>query len=259
MSILELDLGNTRCKWRQVAVDHASPARAGIKVLARGAFPTSAWHSGNLPDEWPGLSPARVRVANVAGAQIATAVRRYFLSACSLEAEFAKVSARCAGVTCAYDDVTRLGVDRWLAVLAAHDRNAAPSLVVDCGSAVTLDLLGDRGCHLGGYIVPGLALMRRALFQDTDAVKVPDSDASSISLAPGRDTAEAVNRGLPLMVLGAVEKALKQLTAAAREASQSSPTVWLTGGDAAFLSSLCSFHHVLAEDLVLEGLALTNP
>ncbi|WP_288132846.1 type III pantothenate kinase [Microbulbifer sp.] len=253
MSILELDLGNTRCKWRQLA-------SAGVAdVVSRGAFATSAWRSGALPGDWQGLSLSRVRVANVAGEGVAEAVRQYFMDGFGLEPEFAKVSTRCAGVTCAYKDVSRLGVDRWLAVLAAHQRDPSPSLVVDCGSAVTLDLLGSGGCHLGGYIVPGLALMRRALFQDTDAVKVHGGTAASRSLAPGRDTAEAVNRGLPLMVLGAIEEARQQLMSAAVGPSEPAPKVWITGGDSAYLSSLCTLEHVRVDDLVLEGLALTNP
>jgi len=257
MSILELDLGNTRCKWRLLDDPGDAPVFSASGAALRGAFATTAWYQGALPDVWRKLAVTRVRVANVAGSDIARIVRETFAERFTVEAEFATVTARCNGITCAYDDVGRLGVDRWLAVLAAHHRDPSPALVVDCGSAVTLDLLGDGGSHLGGYIVPGLALMRRALFEDTDAVKVDVNFSSSMALGPGKDTVAAVNRGLPLMVLGAIDRALQQLRVEVGAAV--APKLWLTGGDGAFFSSICAQDHILVDDLVLDGLVLTNP
>ncbi len=256
--ILELDQGNTRCKWRLL---NAAAAGSG-RVVARGALERDFWGGGSeLPAEWLDAGVARVRVANVAGAGREKQIAERLQVALGLQAEFARVAPRCGAVTCAYPEPRWLGVDRWLAVLAAHARDPAPALVVDCGSAVTLDLLGAGGAHLGGYIVPGLALMRRALYQDTDAVKVARAFAPGMSLAPGRDTQAAVNRGLPLMVLGAVERALAELQQCAERDLM--PNIWLTGGDAALFSTLeplaGTLRHTLVEDLVMEGLALTNP
>ena len=94
--------------------------------------------------------------------------------------------------------IESLGVDRWLALLAAH-RHAPtePLMVLDCGSAITLDLLVVGGRHLGGYIVPGLALMRSSLLSETAGVAV--EALSSVTSCPGRDTSTAVGHGLPLM------------------------------------------------------------
>lgn len=244
--ILELDLGNTRGKWRLLD---------GAQVRARGSLATAALRAGQLPGEWAQLKPIRVRAANVAGVAVAEALGERVREQFGLSVEFARVAPQCAGVSCGYRDVSRLGVDRWLAVLAAHGRDRRPSLVVDCGSAVTLDLLGSGGRHLGGYILPGLALMRRALYRDTDAVQVPESQLAGMSLAPGRDTGEAVNRGLPLMVLGAIEHCVEVLAQdGARE-----PLIWLTGGDGGFFASLCTHPHELVPELVLDGLAFSNP
>ena len=245
--ILELDLGNTRGKWRLLD--------AG-EVVARGALAVADIHSGHLPRQWSQLQPQRVRAANVAGREVAEGLGRAVREEFGLAVEFARVEPSCAGVTCAYSEVERLGVDRWLAVLAAHDRDSGPALVVDCGSAVTLDLLDTGGRHLGGYILPGLELMRRALYRDTAAVQVPQAFAAGMSLTPGDSTDKAVNRGLPLMVLGAMGRALQYLQ---RERRATAPRLWLTGGDADLISSLCEWPHELVPELVLDGLALSNP
>ncbi|WP_250464347.1 type III pantothenate kinase [Microbulbifer litoralis] len=246
MSTLELDIGNTRTKWR---------LRESSGAVLRGVASTAELKSGGLPSGLLQLCPQRVRAANVAGPAAAAALAGWVQSQLGLVLELARVDSPCAGVTCAYRDPRRLGVDRWLALLAAHRRDPGPALVVDCGSAVTIDLLGAGGRHLGGYILPGLAAMRGALYRDTDAVKVAERLEPGMSLAPGRDTDSAVNRGLPMMVLGAIDRALRELVASGGP----EPGLWLTGGDGRFFSSLCDRPHQLVPELVLDGLVLSNP
>ncbi|WP_158681555.1 type III pantothenate kinase [Microbulbifer pacificus] len=257
--ILELDQGNTRGKWRLIR--EVSTTGVDVEdVVARGAFPAGHWWRGEvLPPAWMTYRPARVRIANVAGRAAEDAIAGRLQRDLGVVAEFARVTAECGGVRCAYSQVERLGVDRWLAVLAAYRRSSEPALVVDCGSAVTLDLLGVGGEHLGGYIVPGLGLMRRALYSDTDAVKVAECFPSGMSLAPGTMTDDAVNRGLPLMVLGAVDRAFEWLQQHCAEMGAGTPRLLLTGGDGALLASLGDKPFLLLPDLVMEGLALTNP
>ncbi|MCQ3830152.1 type III pantothenate kinase [Microbulbifer elongatus] len=256
--ILELDQGNTRGKWRLVRSTEGGP----VDIIARGVFAPGSWWQRELPASWRQNRPLRIRCSNVAGAQVGAAIDGRLRTALGIPVEFARVTPQSAGVCCGYADVSRLGVDRWLAVLAAHGRATAPALIMDCGSAVTLDLLGHEGQHLGGYIVPGLGLMRRALFSDTDAVKVPESFAEGMSLAPGRHTDDAVNRGLPLMVLGAMERAQEVLRNQLQ--SQTKPgeprpreplRTLVTGGDGALIASLCRHPVELVEDLVMEGLS----
>lgn len=246
MAILELDIGNTRTKWRLLELSGAA---------LRGTVDTAELKCGGLPAELMQLRPRRVRAANVAGAAAADALSGWVQRQLGLTLELARVESSCAGVSCAYRDVRRLGVDRWLALLAAHARDPAPALVVDCGSAVTIDLLGSGGRHLGGYILPGLAPMRRALYRDTEAVQVRELLTPGMSLAPGCDTDSAVNRGLPLMVLGAIDRAAVALGGD----GEPGPLLWLTGGDGRFFSSLCERPHQLVPELVLDGLALSNP
>ena len=258
-TLLELDQGNTRGKWRLVR--SANGGRADI--IARGAFDPGPWWQGEcLPDSWLQHLPDQAHCANVAGAAVAHAIDARLRETLGVAVSFARVTPESGGVRCAYEDVSRLGVDRWLAVLAAHGRSEAPALIVDCGSAVTLDLLGWSGQHLGGYIVPGLGLMRRALYSDTDAVKVAESFSAGMSLEPGRCTEDAVNRGLPLMVLGAIEHARAALLQQISQGDQREGEktlghlrILMTGGDGALIASLCDHSVELVEDLVMEGLA----
>lgn len=98
--ILEVDLGNTRGKWRLICEG---------EVAARGTLSTAELRLGRLPEGWRALHPHRVRAANVAGASAAESLAQGVRQLFGLPVEFARVEARCAGVTCGYRDVRRLG------------------------------------------------------------------------------------------------------------------------------------------------------
>lgn len=241
---LELDLGNTRVKWRLLQAD---------KVIARGAAAHSVgadveslWRTIQVPAD---AVIAAVYVASVASQALTQSLLEYCRSVWRLEAKVARVSQQAAGVINGYSDYQRLGVDRWLAVLAASQKANGAQLIVDCGSAVTVDLLTADRRHLGGYIVPGLRLMRRALLQDTADVKVGEL-ATIGDCGPGSDTQAAVAHGLPLMVAGLVSAAWQRLSAQESE----SVSIWVTGGDGELLLSLMPAGAVYCQDLVLDGL-----
>lgn len=234
MAILDIDIGNTRIKWR------------------------CAKHSGflghkdslQLINQHLKVSPERVRVANVAGEEIAKKISAWVSASWKLEAEFARVESVAAGVRCGYEDPGQLGVDRWLAILAAHGKWSGDLVVVSAGSALTVDLLTASGQHLGGYIVPGLELQRSALFEGTDQVKVP-SEWSQSHLGAASNTLQAVSRGCIISLLGVIEEACHQLA---------EPRVVLGGGDAVFLGPhLKGKSVVIAPGLVLEGLGALLP
>ena len=176
-----------------------------------------------------------------------------FASAFDLRPEFAESTAELAGVTCGYENPALLGVDRWLAVVAAWNMARQPAVVADVGTAATLDFVTRDGRHTGGYIVPGLGMMAVALARDTARVQVAGDRAPE--LLPGRDTAQAVRRGTTAMLLSFVEWSVARFSAADGEA----PVVFLTGGDADDLAARPSFPVRVEPDLVLDGLALALP
>ncbi len=158
-------------------------------------------------------------------------------------------TAQAAGVRCGYHEPATMGVDRWLAVIAAFHHVGGACVVVDLGSAITLDVVDGDGVHQGGYIVPGLRLMRESLRVGTNDVKVSASAMSAVTL--GRSTTDAVNHGALRMVKSLVE-------AVATEMLLSPENIVLTGGDAALLQKVLAGEGEVTciPDLVLDGLAL---
>ena len=158
----------------------------------------------------------------------------------------ARTQPALAGVRIAYADPARLGVDRFLALLAARRRGAQPWLVVGVGTAVTVDLLDAQGRHHGGRIAPSPRLMREALH--AAAVQLPAQGGEYVEFAA--DTAAALASGCDGAALGLIERSRQQ----AQHALGERPALLLHGGGAADLMPHLR-EALLAPALVLEGLA----
>lgn len=192
--ILELDLGNTRGKWRLLD--------AGEAVADRGAGLVAAWVEGAFPQAWR-IGVRHVRVASVLRDETERGLAAALAGVVNGPVEFARAAASCGPVRSGYREPRRLGIDRWLGIVAAYREFQAPLLVASAGSALTLDLVGADGVHRGGYIIPGPRLMREALLTATDRVRFEPRDVLG-ELAPGRDTAECANHGVVFAVTGAI-------------------------------------------------------
>jgi len=235
--ILDIDVGNTRCKWRVRDGDDG--------VVQQGMCLSDRWRDDLYFDN---LTLSRVRIASVHGA-VDVELTGFFRSSYSLEPEFARVVDGVDGFHCGYTDPGKLGIDRWSAVLACRRFVASEALVVDAGSALTIDVLVGNS-HRGGYIVPGLRLMGCALGAGTWGVKPeghPDPRCS-----PGAETSTAVYNGILTAMVGAV-------VGAADEAGLDK--VVITGGDAPLVKKyIPSWLSVVEKpDLVLDGLAVILP
>ena len=230
LQVLDIDMGNTRTKWR-----------CGNQT---GALPAPG-----LPSLEP--APARVRVATVLRnrADIAMGIQQRF----GVEAEFATASAYLAGVRCGYRDPRRLGIDRWLAVVAAWRRVSGAVAVVSVGTAATVDFVDANGRHEGGFIAPGWRLLGDSLGRQTADVR-PDPDARP-RRAPGTNTQDAVAAGTFLMLLAFVDAAIADF------AHRTLPprTVFVTGGDATLVAPRLAAAACCEPNLVLDGLAIALP
>lgn len=195
--------------------------------------------------------PRRVRIACVAGDR--GGITERFEDAYGVRPEFAEAAPELAGVTCGYDEPTRLGVDRWLALVAGWNAVRRAVVVVDLGTAATLDFVTADGRHQGGYIVPGLGLMAAALARETAGVRVAGDLAPD--LGPGRSTAQAVRRGSTAMLVDFIGASVARFV----EVDGDSPDVFLTGGDAELVAGRLPFPVRVEPDLVLDGLALALP
>ena len=153
---LELDIGNSRVKWRLISNRVESE---GVTTL--------------VDRQWPEVSLDAIWISSVAASDLNERLSVELQQRYGCTPEFARVSKECAGVRCGYDDVSRLGVDRWLALLAAFQREqeGSPAIVVDAGSAVTIDLVDADGQHVGGFITPGYRMLQSALLGRTANIR----------------------------------------------------------------------------------------
>lgn len=235
---LQLDVGNSGAKWRLVVAGD---------VVGRGRFRLTEPDSlGDLLACAPRVDA--IWVASVARQAADAALADLLRGQWGVEPWFATSAAAFGGLRNSYAQPERMGVDRWLAMIGARERHDGRLCVIDAGSALTIDLVAADGQHEGGYIIPGPALMERALLLDTGRVRFEDE--VGYALTPGRSTAEAVRHGIALAQAGALALALQ--TAGAAPA----PQLVFCGGAGETLMALSGRGGVWAPDLVFEGLAL---
>jgi type III pantothenate kinase len=248
---LLIDIGNSRCKWALAASGNAMGVPA--RFVASGYLAPDDHLDAQL-DSIGGIAgvPQSAVVVCVGGKDIMNAV----LDAAQdrwprLAIRHFKTTARAFGVTNAYAQADTLGADRWAALIAAHALVPQRDVVIaDCGTAVTLDVLNAGGLHLGGYILPGLKMMREALHRGT--ASLPLADGQGASLAPARNTRDAIGGGALLGVAAAIEAVVH-----ARAGNSGAATeCLLTGGDAGEVAKNLAISCRYEPDLVLKGLAI---
>lgn len=241
MKNLLIDIGNSRCKW----VWQDNDLSATVENVACEDISDDL-----LVSKWGKMAaPARILVSNVANGTLSDLIHNWCLQNWQLTPERARVSDTFAGVRCAYSNINQLGVDRWLAVIAAWHRYQEACLVVDCGTATTIDAIDATGQHLGGLILPGRTMMHKSLIQGTVGI---DSDAFKSREIFARDTGNAVSNGCMLASTSCIEHAAAYF----RDQQDGNINFLITGGAAGELLSCLSSEFILLESLVLDGLAI---
>lgn len=232
---LQFDVGNSRAKWRLVeqegVVDRNTLVHGDSRDLER--LMTCA---DTVDQIW---------IASVAGPQVEQELSAVLRERWGVEPWFARSPAAFGGLVNSYSEPLRMGVDRWLAMLGARLRCKQRLCVIDAGSALTIDLVSAEGQHEGGYIIPGPALMERALLLDTGRVRFEED--VGYSLSPGKSTAEAVRHGIALAQAGAVKLALDH-------AGGDVPTLYFCGGAGQSVQQLLQAEGQYVPDLVFDGL-----
>jgi len=236
-----IDLGNTRLKC---AVMDGQGALGEVHAFAH-ADPQAAQRLAEL------LGPAEegdtVWLASVASLA-ATEALTTAVAAGGYRVERVRTRSRMGHLRIAYAEPARLGVDRFLAMLAASERRDGPWLIVSVGSALTVDALAADGNHLGGLIAPTPQHVREAMAERFPVMNLPTGQASDFAA----DTADAVASGARAAALGVVERSLRQ----AGNRFGTTPTLLVSGGAAEALADLGHSPRIDAPALVLEGLAL---
>ena len=250
---LLLDIGNSCLKWniwQQGARQFSSETqRTDYKDRALAEV---------LDDQWRSIdnSIQNVFVANVAGDAIAKQVETWCVDHWGIHPKFAKTSASFKSVQNGYYHYGELGVDRWLAVIAAHERFPGKNaIVIDCGTALTVDAVTPNGQHHAGPIIPGRKMMFQALA--SNAADLSDMSEKNTSASVFADnTQKAIVSGVNFAissVLDAVLSEMRQKLAAENDASKI--IVIATGGAAETVMSITHIKDFTIEpDLVLTGL-----
>ena len=241
--ILEIDAGNTRLKWRLLSED----ARYRDSGFFKLDDVSSIKHALKQGEEI-----AAVYISSVADSDSKVALSTAVELISSAPLKFAVSQKNSGGLTNSYQQPDNLGVDRWLAMLAAFSSDQKAVCVIDCGTALTIDFVSSEGLHLGGYILPGMEMMKTGLLQSTAEIAPAYTPlAANRSLKLGCSTTEAIEHGRLLMSVAAIEKALT-------ENDLVDVNVYLTGGDAAVLLDYLPpiFNAVLWPDLVMDGLGV---
>ncbi|HNP35432.1 MAG TPA: type III pantothenate kinase [Woeseiaceae bacterium] len=248
MKVLLLDVGNTRLKWGigENGEIHRTGHLAQKEIREKGISVLTT----RLPRHMDA-----VIASNVAGQSYATRLAGVIGAHLGLDIHFARSTRTACGVTNGYTQPRRLGVDRWMGLIGAWAELGRACLVVDAGTAVTLDALDDKGQHLGGQIIAGTELMARALAQDTSDIPLARTAGSKQLVGMemfARNTRGAVQGGALNALAGAVSNAIKVLRSNAYEAE-----LVLTGGDASRILAALDETPLHRPNLVLQGLLRT--
>ena len=236
--MLLLDVGNSRCKWALVE--------------------NGAWTHQGVADntEWLAMQrnfdmfspPNRIVISNVGGDMMAQRVRN-ICSMWPLQAEFVLAKSEQCGVKNKYENPARLGSDRWAALIAARKRSERACLVVNCGTATTIDALSDAGEFLGGLIMPGITLMQQSLKYNTAQLQDAEGELQNFP----RNTADAIQSGVIQATLGAIAyqgALLKNL------GTHKTIACILSGGAADKIQAHLGMNAERVDNLVLEGLKI---
>jgi len=245
MGFLALDIGNTRLKW--ALYGRAQPAS---EPVAQGAAFLET--IDNLADsDWKGLvPPTQMLGCIVAGEAVRVRVEQQ-LELWDLTPRWVVPGAHEAGVSNGYDHPSRLGADRWVAMIGARWHvlargPARPVLVVMVGTAVTVDALDTQGRFLGGLILPGFGLMLKALEMGTAGLKVPTGEVVEFPT----NTSDALMSGGAYAIAGAVRRQYRRLQARCG----AEPLLFMGGGAAVKLAPITDLALETVDTLIFDGL-----
>ena len=230
--ILLLDIGNTRLKWAQS--DGRAIGAGGI--LAHGGDPAAALADLHLEHA------QQIWICHVTGAEHEARLAQTIEQRLGTAPRFARSAAQLDGLHNAYAEPQRLGVDRWLCMLALWTQQQGAFCLAGAGTALTFDAVDANGQHLGGVIAPGLSSMQRAVL-GTTRFEMRSGDAR-YGDGLGRDTETCVRQGALHACAGLVDRL------AARHAGRRV----ITGGDAETLRPMLTGEWELRSQLVMEGL-----
>ncbi len=238
-----IDIGNSRIKSATVVDGELS------------SLPPVPWQDTDLAltfsDLWADLNPQRIVACNVAGDKVVPTLKSWCTDKQGLELEVISTLAEFSGGSVrlrnGYDEPTRLGTDRWAAMIGARAHYPGALCVIDSGTATTVDLIDANGQHLGGAILPGVYTMRRSLGKYTAALFTASGEMKPFST----DTAAGIAGGTGYASAGAIDRMILE----SKQRVDNVTTVF-TGGEASIIQPFLQHEAIVDEQLVLKGVAV---
>jgi len=262
---LLIDIGNSRIKWCLYNSVENEFGSEGAMLHDKAELPALFSEQWGLLD-----NPDRVVISNVSGQQLAESMDAWVDKKWKIKTEYVKTEAFSHGVTNAYSDYSELGVDRWMAIIAAWQRfrqQGKAVCVVDCGTATTIDGISASGQHLGGFIIPGHTVMQEILINNTSDIKMAKNILTRKILRketlPGKtlspvnfssSTEEGVNSGCYLATISLIDSVVTSM----QDDSGKQVNCIITGGDAEFVVEQLAGKFEYQPKLVLHGLAMLS-
>jgi type III pantothenate kinase len=245
MTFLALDIGNTRLKWA-----HYAEPRPGSALLAQGA--EFLENIDKLADgAWRHMAPpSQVLGCVVAGDALKRRVQEQ-MDLWDVVPQWVVASDQEAGLRNGYDYPSRLGADRWVAMIGAYHHlrkrgQALPFVVVMVGTAVTVEAVDADGKFLGGLILPGHGIMLRALESGTAGLHVPTGEVHEFPT----NTSDALTSGGTFAIAGAVERMVQHVHSLCGQ----EPACIMTGGAGWKMAPSMTRPCELVDNLIFEGL-----
>ncbi|MBU3600909.1 type III pantothenate kinase [Polynucleobacter sp. AM-25C3] len=261
---LVFDLGNTRLKWAAVESTQNTADRNKKLWAYSGSISNTSFQSAELRAELSDYisktmpKPDAIGFCCVAGDAAIENLQSLFPQWKDLDWKQLKGNSSYDGMRTLYQDPSKLGADRWAALIGARALSNTNTLVINAGTATTIDLLGGNGVHYGGWILPGLSLMQESLQSNTAQLPLAVRTSTPVSQASfGITTDEAITGGCDAAQMGAILRAAYL----AKEIHHPVERIWLDGGNTKILANeikqfpeLAAFPIEPIEGLVLRGL-----
>ena len=243
-NVLLIDIGNSSLKW--CIVDSK-----GLSAMSQQLYPKDITADFFIHN-WRTLEqPNDVVVSCVAQDTVWQSLEKACFELWNIKVQKVNSLKKQFGLINAYENASSLGSDRWCAMLGGLHQSNSAFIVINAGSALTVDVVDETGQHLGGYIVPGVNMMKKSLGIHTAQVQVDSTSRVLVDLSLGYSTEDCVESGIHLLLVKFIEAIYEKVSL-----EMNGCQAFVSGGDAKSIAALLSFNCDVVPDLVLRGLAI---
>jgi len=205
--------------------------------------------------------PGKICVSSDVASRLTAALADWIHGQWASDLQIIAPKAEGHGVKNGYQDPLQLGSDRWSALVAVRNMIEGAAIIVDCGTAITIDVMDANGLHLGGVIMPGIQMLQQSLYQGTHKIELTKGTIEPLRDLLGKNTRDGVSSGLHTAVYAFINEMVDRSTQQImqkhiQQSKTEKVTCLITGGDADVVLPSLNNTYIHKPTLVLEGLAI---